>query len=89
MDFAADLSLFYADFGVNASLAGHDPVPGLFDADYVDALGMVAGVHPVFRTASTGPITRGAVLTISGVSYKTKAGIPVGPDEVIWPLEKV
>ena len=91
MDFATDLPLFYADFGTDAIVNGDasHPVAGLFDANFADALGMVSGVRPVFRAAQTSPIVRGADITIKGVAYKTKAGEPIGNDEILWPLEKV
>lgn len=89
MDFAADLSLFYADFGTPATVIGHgDPVIGLFDAEYADAFG-VAGTRPVFRSARSAPIQRGGQLIIKGITYRVKTGEPLGDDEMIWPLEAI
>jgi hypothetical protein len=89
MDFAADLSLFYVDFGIDAQVSGQtDPVRGLFDANYADALG-IAGTRPVFRAARTAPIQRGDQLTIKGVAYRVKTGEPHGESEMIWPLETI
>jgi hypothetical protein len=78
MAFVEDLSPFFADFGVSATVGGAS-VTGIFDAAYADELG-IGGIGPTFRCKSTdvASAVAGTAVTINATSY-TIAG-PVEHD---------
>ena len=93
MAFTEDLSIFFADFGVDATLAAA-PVRGIFDDDYVDsglgARGM-AGSGPAFTLASAQvPASPyGAALVVPGHgNYSVVEHRPDGTGLSVLLLEK-
>jgi len=65
--FVEDLTVFFADFAVDATLGGV-PVRGLLDSAPVMAFDTVAGSNPIF-TLPTGSVTgdpRALALIVSG-----------------------
>jgi hypothetical protein len=75
MAFAEDLTPFFADFGVDATI-GAATVRGIFDNDFITSMGLVAGTGPVLlcASASVSAVTQGASVTIASIGY-TVTGI--------------
>ncbi|MEW6612702.1 MAG: hypothetical protein AB1409_08175 [Pseudomonadota bacterium] len=88
MDFAADLNLFVADFGINAVVGGVS-VRGIFDNAFVEQLG-VEGLRPTFTapTASLPAVSHGTVVTINAVSYRSIGVQPDGTGVTLLILER-
>ena len=80
MDFAADLSAMYADFGEAVTVAGN-PVTAIFDGGFADALG-VAGTSPSLRcrSADVSAVAINAAVVRGGVTYTVKARQPIAPE---------
>lgn len=82
MPFAEDLTVFFADFGDNGTLAGQ-PVRGIYDAPFaVESMGAagVLATEPSFRLASSsvpGNIF-GAALVIPQGSFTVREAHPDG-----------
>ncbi|MEN9885766.1 MAG: hypothetical protein RL758_344 [Pseudomonadota bacterium] len=79
--FVEDLSVFFADFGVPATLNGA-AVTGIFDAAYaVGNVGIgMAGTQPVFTLATSGIVGEavGQTLVVNAASYVVSAHEPDG-----------
>lgn len=88
MAFVESFAPLFADFGVDATLAGA-PVRGIFDDAYGEAFGgLVSGSGPMFRLPSSVAATRGNALVIGATTY-TVAGIePDGTGLTVLRLEK-
>lgn len=88
MAFAESFAPYFADFGVDATLAGA-PVRGIFDNGYSEAFaGMVAGSGPVFHLPSSVAVTRGNSLVIGAATYSVVGIEPDGQGLTILRLEK-
>lgn len=70
--FVEDLSIYFADFGVDAALGG-TAVRGIFDAAPA-TFDMLAGSAPTFQlaSASVSADPRGAVLLVGSESYTVR-----------------
>ena len=81
---------FLADFGVAATVDGV-AVTGIFDNDYGDPLGLVAGSRPVLQViASAVPsVDLGDAVTIGALSYTVAEIQPDGTGMTRLVLEKV
>ena len=66
-----DHMVFFTDFATEATL-GSTTVRGIFDNEYVTALGLVDGTHPVFLASSSAVTSaaQGDPITVGGVSYR-------------------
>lgn len=90
--FTEDLSVFFqtGDFAVAATYDGSTTVNGLFDAAYVDALG-VSSVNPVFMCDAADVPAAGVnkTLLVNGVTYRIRDRQPEGDGAlVVLQLEK-
>lgn len=91
MDFTDDLSLFTADFGVDAIIGGV-PVRGIFDEKYTEIFdGLVAGGSPRFLCESSliPGLAIGAAITVNAVAYTVAAIDPDGAGMSALHLETV
>ena len=80
-------STYFADFGVDVTLAGAS-VRGIFDDAYGESFGgLVAGSGPMFRLPSSIAVTRGATL-VHGATYKVVSIEPDGTGMSVLRLEK-
>lgn len=87
MAFTENLSAYFADFGVDATLNG-EAVRGLFDRAYGEAFGgLVAGNSPVFRLPSEISAGDGDALVIASVNYLVVGVEPDGAGMTLLRLE--
>lgn len=92
MAFTEDLSLFFADFGVDATLSGQ-PVRGIFDRQYaLQSLGDagISGAEPAFTltSASVPAAIFGATLVIPGQgSFTVREAQPDGTGLTVLMLQ--
>lgn len=79
MNLAADLPVFFADFGVDATLDG-TAVRGILDSEYMQAFGGIAGSATAFMLPSTAAAaaTNTSVLVASGTTYRVRSVQPDG-----------
>ncbi len=84
------LSLFFADFGVNATI-GAATVRGIFDAAFAESLGFVGGASPQLLCASAdvSSVVEGTAITISGLGYTVAEIHPDGTGVTVIKLESV
>lgn len=80
--FADDLSVYFADFGADATLAGQ-PVRGLFDSGHalnaVGPMGMAAASPSLTLATATVPAYPvGLAVTVAGTGYLVAAHEPDG-----------
>jgi hypothetical protein len=68
MTFVEDLSPFFADFGVDATVGGV-AVVGIFDKAAAQAFGLVAGNDPQLIVRDTVVAAEGAAVVIGAASY--------------------
>lgn len=88
--FAENLSTFFADFGVDATLGGQT-VRGVFDNNYTDAGALGAyGTQPVFTcaTASLAAVAVGDAATVQAVGYTIVGIEPDGTGVSLVRLER-
>ncbi len=67
-----DLTPFYRDFGVTATVAGVS-VTGLFDVSTPDSFGVVAGNSPTLRVPASVAASVGDVVVAGGSSWTVAA----------------
>lgn len=91
MAFSEDLTQYFADFGVPATLQAAAVASGvIFDAEYAEPLGnLVEGRAPTATAiASEIPsVAHGQTLVIGGQSYKVRGVEPDGTGLVVLRLE--
>lgn len=88
MDFAADLPLFFVDFG-RPALVGGVAVRGIFENAYADALGM-GGTRPALLVAASVNAQRGTSVVIDGQPrYEVAVRQPDGEGMMWLMLEQV
>lgn len=89
MSFTEDLTPYFADWGVSATI-GAATVTGIFDSVYQQALGLVAGSSPqlVIRSADAGSVANGSAVTVAGTSYTVTAIEPDGTGLTILRLQE-
>ena len=88
MAFVETFAPFFADFAVDATLAGI-PAKGIFDNAYAEAFsGMVSGSNPVFLIPSSVAVARGDALAIGTDSYTVTGIEPDGTGMTRLHLEK-
>ena len=81
-------STYFADFGVDVTLAGAS-VRGIFDDAYGESFGgLVAGSGPMFRLPSSIAVTRGAALVHGATTYNVVGIEPDGTGMSVLRLEK-
>lgn len=86
--FAEDLTAFFVDFGVDATL-GDLAVRCIFDAAYVDPLGVESsGPVATLPTADAANAVHGQTLIIAGTSYKVRGVEPDGTGITLLRLER-
>lgn len=88
--FVEDLSPFFGDFGVAATLQGV-AVTGIFDEEYVEPIGnLVEGKAPVFTCASASvpAVAQGQTLVIGARTFKVRGVEPAGTGLVLLRLEE-
>jgi len=77
MAFTEHLDPFFADFGIDATVAGVQ-ILGVFDKAYQERFGVVSGSAPVLIVPSTVNATEGDAVVVSGNSYKVASVEPDG-----------
>jgi hypothetical protein len=79
MAFAEDLDPYFADFGENCTIAGVAQT-GLFDKQYLSALGIVAGNDPVLllKDSAVGAAVEGTAVVIRSINYTVATVEPDG-----------
>lgn len=89
MNFTEDFDAFFLDFGVDATVDGAS-VRGLFDNDYLTALGVTAGSGPVLLCAAADVVgaDQGDSVTIGAASYTITAKEPDGTGLVLLRLQE-
>lgn len=89
MDLAADMSVFFSDFGVAATLDG-GAVRGIFDSEYMQAFGGMAGNATAFKlaTASTTGVTTASLLVVGAATYRVRSVQPDGTGVTTLLLER-
>lgn len=77
--FAADLDLFFTDFGVAATLDGA-AVRGVFDRDYAQAFDGISTTAPQFvlKTTAAASATQASLLVVDGTTYRVRSVQPDG-----------
>lgn len=93
MAFTEDFAVFFADFGVTATLAGGD-VTVIFDQAYIASMGgQIDSTEPTCLLLSsdvtTHNITHGTPITINGVAYAVRGLQPDGTGLTALLLEDV
>lgn len=85
--FTEDLSPFFADFSVAATLDG-GAVTGIFDNGYIESFGM-ASRNPSYMlpSADVGSATQGSTLVISSATYRVTSVQPDGTGVTTLALE--
>lgn len=68
MAFVEDLSPFFADFGVAATVGGVSVV-GIFDKAAAEAFGFVAGNDPQLIVTDSVIAANGAAVSVAGAAY--------------------
>lgn len=89
MAFTEDLTGYFADFGFDAVVGGVT-VRGIFDNDFLTALGVAAGSGPVLLlpTASVGSAVQGGAVTVAAVSYTIASIEPDGTGMTLLRLQE-
>lgn len=85
-----DFTPFFADFGEDVVLNGTTTVRGIFDKEYVDALGnLVEGSAPVLRcvAADVPSVEHGDTFEIRSAAYSVASVQPDGTGLVVLVLE--
>ena len=74
MALVENFALFFADFGVAATLDG-SAVLGIFDRDYAQAFDGMATTQPMFTASSTAlaAATTASILVVAGTSYRVRS----------------
>ena len=81
-------STYFADFGVDVTLAGAS-VRGIFDDAYGESFGgLVAGSGPMLRLPSSVAVTSGATLVHGSTTYSVVGIEPDGTGMTVLRLEK-
>jgi len=81
-------SAFFADFGVDVTLAGLS-ARGIFDDAYGESFGgMIAGSGPMFRLPSSVSVASGASLVHGSITYTVVGIEPDGTGMTLLRLEK-
>lgn len=92
MAFVEDLSMFFGDFAVAATLASVAVPSGvIFDAEYLEALGnVVEGRAPVALAIATEvpSVAHGQALVIGAATYTVRGVEPDGTGLVLLRLEE-
>ena len=86
--FAEDLPQFLADFGETVTRANASTFTAIFDAAYIDPLG-VAGTEPAITALATSALVRSETLMIRAVQYLVRTIEPDGTGIVVARLSKV
>jgi hypothetical protein len=83
VNFAGDLSAFYADFGESVTVAGSS-ISAIFDSGYGEAAGIVAGTVPRLRcrASDVSGVAIGAAVVRAGTNYTVRGREAVPPDEL-------
>ena len=89
MNLAADMPVFFSDFGVAATLDG-GAVRGVFDSEYMQAFDGMAGTTSMFRLPSTSAAsaTTSSVLVVGAASYRVRSVQPDGTGVTVLMLER-
>lgn len=89
MPFVEDLSVYFTDFGVAATLDGQ-AVRGVFDNGYMQALGGMASAEPSFmlRSADASTATQASLLVVAGTTYRVRSLQPDGTGVTTLLLER-
>jgi len=84
-----DLSAFFdiADFAETVTRANATTFAAIFDAQYIDPLGVV-GSEPAITAAASVSLVRGETLTIRGAAYVVRVIEPDGTGIVVARLTK-
>lgn len=87
MPFVENLTAFFADFGVPATL-GAATITVIFDAAYADPLG-IAGTEPraTCASADVAALVQGSPITIGGKAYTVRDKQPDGTGITVLLLE--
>lgn len=88
MAFAEDLTPFFTDFALPATVGGV-AVLGIFDNGYGVGLGIVAGSAPLLTVEATVTTTIGAAVSVAGGSYTIAEIKPDGSGLKLLVLEEV
>jgi hypothetical protein len=85
---AEDLDAFLVDFGVACTIGGA-AATGIFDKQYVEAYGMVAGNQPVLlvKDAAAASVVEGTAVVINAVTYSVAGMEPDGTGMTLLRLE--
>ena len=89
MAFVEDLSPYFSDFGIAATVGGV-AVVGIFDNAYATALGFTAGTSPVLivKAADVPTVAQDAAVVISTISYTVTDVEPDGTGLVVLRLDR-
>lgn len=87
MDFTEDFTAFFRDWGVDATVDSA-AVRGIFDNDYLTALGVTAGTGPVLlcAAADVASADQGDAVTVGAISYTITGIEPDGTGMVLLRL---
>ncbi len=89
MDVTRDLSAFFVDFGVNATVGGA-AVRGIFDDAYADPLDFAGSTQSLLcASADVATAAQGTPVVVNGVSYTVGNPKPDGPGLTRLVLQEV
>lgn len=86
MALTENLTSFFADFGVAATVGGVS-VTGIFDKAYIEALGYVNANNPVLLVLSSVSASEGTAVTVNATSYTVASIEPDGTGLTLLQLE--
>lgn len=88
MQLVENLAVYFAEFGVTATLDGAS-VRGIFDREYAQAFDGVSTTAPMFTLATTAAATAtsASVLVVAGTSYRVRSVQPDGTGITLLILE--
>ena len=89
MAFAEDLGMFFADFGIAATVGGVSCM-GIFDNAFASTMGFTAGTQPmlIVKAADVPSVAQGNSVVLSSGSYTVTAIEPDGTGIVLLRLQE-
>lgn len=89
MAFTEDLSPYFVDFGVTATVDGVS-ARGIFDNDFLTTLGVTAGTGPVLlcKSADITSAAQGDTVVVAGISYTITSLEPDGTGLTLLRLQE-
>lgn len=89
MAFIEDLTPFFADFGIAATVGGV-AVVGIFDNNYATALGFTSGTQPalIVKASDVPAVAQAAAVVILTINYTVTAIEPDGTGLLLLRLQE-